>query len=193
MPVKTFSSGEVLTSADTNTYLNNGGLVYIGSGSGTTSGGVADVYNCFSNTYSMYRIVITARQTALVLGAVKMQLLAGATPSTANYVSRSLWANLLTVALTFQDSDNQNNSFSLGCPGETDPGSIASFDISNPFSSSNFTYVTGTFTGARAGVAYFMGPFGGVHTQFASYSGFRIVAGTGNMAYNYRVYGYRQA
>ncbi len=29
MAVKTFTTGEVLTAADTNTYLNNGGLVYI--------------------------------------------------------------------------------------------------------------------------------------------------------------------
>jgi hypothetical protein len=29
MAIKTFTSGAVLTSADTNTYLNNGGLVYI--------------------------------------------------------------------------------------------------------------------------------------------------------------------
>ena len=31
MAVKTFSTGEVLTASDTNTYLNNGGLVYITS------------------------------------------------------------------------------------------------------------------------------------------------------------------
>ena len=32
MAIKTFTTGEVLTAADTNTYLANSGLVYVASG-----------------------------------------------------------------------------------------------------------------------------------------------------------------
>lgn len=57
MAVKTFTTGEVLTAADTNTYLNNGGLVYVTSQTiGTTVASVT-VSNCFSSTYDNYRII----------------------------------------------------------------------------------------------------------------------------------------
>lgn len=59
MAVKTFTTGEVLTAADTNSYLNNGGLVYIKEVSipaGTTTAGVS-VSSCFSSTYDNYRVV----------------------------------------------------------------------------------------------------------------------------------------
>lgn len=56
MAVKTFTTGEVLTAADTNTYLNNGGLVYISATNiGTTVASVV-VSNAFSSTYEAYLI-----------------------------------------------------------------------------------------------------------------------------------------
>lgn len=56
MAVKTFTTGEVLTSADTNTYLANSGLVYVTSVP-LTSGSLVTVSNCFSSTYDNYRVV----------------------------------------------------------------------------------------------------------------------------------------
>jgi len=59
MAIKTFTTGEVLTASDTNTYLANSGLVYVSTttiGSGVTSVPVA---NCFSSTYDNYRIIIS--------------------------------------------------------------------------------------------------------------------------------------
>ena len=56
MAVKTFSTGEILTASDTNTYLNNGGLVYITGVS--LSGNTANIDNCFSSTYDNYLIVM---------------------------------------------------------------------------------------------------------------------------------------
>ena len=59
MAIKTFTTGEVLTAADTNTYLANSGLVYITSvTSGATASSVT-VSNCFSSTYDNYRIVVS--------------------------------------------------------------------------------------------------------------------------------------
>jgi len=56
MAIKTFTTGEVLTASDTNTYLANSGLVYVTSttvGSGVSS---VTISNCFSSTYDNYRI-----------------------------------------------------------------------------------------------------------------------------------------
>jgi len=76
MAVKTFTTGEVLTAADTNTYLNNGGLVYIKSQTiGTTVTSVT-VTSAFSSEYDNYKIIVAGGSTgtgnaggALTLGA----------------------------------------------------------------------------------------------------------------------------
>ena len=58
MAIKTFTTGEVLTASDTNTYLANSGLVYVASTTFSGSSGV-EMSNCFSSTYDNYKILIT--------------------------------------------------------------------------------------------------------------------------------------
>jgi hypothetical protein len=57
MAIKTFTTGEVLTAADTNTYLANAGLDYITQ---TAFSAVTQVIidNCFTATYANYRLVL---------------------------------------------------------------------------------------------------------------------------------------
>jgi hypothetical protein len=55
MAIKTFTTGEVLTASDTNTYLANSGLVYITSA--TLSATALD--GIFTSDYDNYRIVIS--------------------------------------------------------------------------------------------------------------------------------------
>jgi hypothetical protein len=64
MAVKTFTTGEVLTAADTNTYLNNGGLVWISSTTVGSAVASVTISNCFSSTYDNYRIVYNGIQTS---------------------------------------------------------------------------------------------------------------------------------
>ena len=59
MAIKTFTAGEVLTAADTNTYLANSGLVYIKEQAVTASGSSFTVTGAFSATYDNYKIVWT--------------------------------------------------------------------------------------------------------------------------------------
>jgi hypothetical protein len=72
MAIKTFTTGEVLTASDTNTYLANSGLVYVTSvtiGAGATS---VSVPNAFNSTYDMYliqmRVSSANAQFGLTLG-----------------------------------------------------------------------------------------------------------------------------
>jgi hypothetical protein len=58
MAVKTFTTGEVLTAADTNTYLANSGLVYITSATMTGSTSILNMDNIFTSTYDNYRILV---------------------------------------------------------------------------------------------------------------------------------------
>ena len=56
MAIKTFTTGELLTSSDTNTYLANSGLVYVARANLATN--ITDLVGCFSNTYDNYRIIL---------------------------------------------------------------------------------------------------------------------------------------
>ena len=56
MAIKTFSTGEILTASDTNTYLANSGLVYVAKATLATN--TTDLVGCFSSTYDNYRIVL---------------------------------------------------------------------------------------------------------------------------------------
>ena len=58
MAIKTFTTGEVLTASDTNTYLANAGLVFISNTAITAGASSIVVSNCFSSTYDRYKILI---------------------------------------------------------------------------------------------------------------------------------------
>ena len=74
MAIKTFTSGEVLTSSDTNTYLNNGGLVYIAQGELTSSTAALTFNDVFSSTFDNYRIVIDRFRPVNTLQALNLRL-----------------------------------------------------------------------------------------------------------------------
>ena len=58
MAIKTFTTGEVLTASDTNTYLANAGLDYITAGTASAQNRL-NIASCFSATYAAYRVVVT--------------------------------------------------------------------------------------------------------------------------------------
>ena len=83
MAVKTFTTGEVLTAADTNTYLNNGGLVYIAATT-VSAASTPAIDGCFTSTYAHY--FITYNLTTSIAGQyTALRLRAGGTPKNANY------------------------------------------------------------------------------------------------------------
>jgi hypothetical protein len=57
MAIKTFTTGEVLTAADTNTYLANSGLVYVASTTVGTGVSSVTVSSAFNSTYDNYKII----------------------------------------------------------------------------------------------------------------------------------------
>jgi hypothetical protein len=87
MAVKTFTTGEVLTAADTNTYLANSGWVYVTS---VDLGGntAVNIDGCFTATYDSYVVVISNFRGASA-GYLYAQTRSGSPASTdtgANYV-----------------------------------------------------------------------------------------------------------
>jgi hypothetical protein len=65
MAIKTFTTGEVLTASDTNTYLANSGLTYITQGT-VSANTTLNFTSIFTSAYDNYRVVFTssANQTA---------------------------------------------------------------------------------------------------------------------------------
>ena len=109
MAIKTFTTGEVLTAADTNTYLSNAGLVYVTSGSLSSTS--TDFTGCFTSTYDNYRIILSNVSLSGV-GDIYFRMLLGSTPDlTANY-------NWAFTGIT-ENAASTNSNFSGSTQGYT--------------------------------------------------------------------------
>ena len=184
MAVKTFTTGEVLTASDTNTYLANAGLVYITQTS-ATSGSSLSVNNVFSSTYSNYRILIDGYQPATAGTALVMRMrVGGADEAGANYYYgyRGLYADGTS-------SDNTGNGltfFEVGIynSASTIPVGNCSMDVFGPnraertYFSVAATLYAGQF-GGRTGFAE--------HNLTTAYTGFSLIPSSGNFT-NIRVW-----
>ena len=192
MAIKTFTSGEVLTAADTNTYLANSGLVYIAEGSTSTSVLGLNFNNVFTSTYDNYRIMIDYFQPVTASRFVALQLRAGGVDTATNYyyAYRGIYTNGTSAdnfgtAAAFVDTGmfNSYNTFSLNS---------ATIDIFAPkktertFFNINASLINPDF-GTRNGMA--------VHdTAASSFDGFSLYTNGGNMTtLRCKIYGYRQA
>ena len=184
MAVKTFTTGEVLTASDTNTYLANSGLVYISSVnvSGTPSS-IAGPANCFSSTYDHYKIVIsnltvsTSTQLRMTLGSVVTGYYYGNPLTTflggayeKNNGSNLAYLDLGAVTSTF---DNDFN-FEVMAPNKATRTKFSGFGYMNSVA----------FGGVGSG-------FVDTNTVFTSFT-LALAAGTMS-AGTVAVYGYRKA
>jgi len=182
MAIKTFTTGEVLTASDTNTYLANSGLVYI---SKTTLGtGTTDILGCFSSTYDFYRVIFT-NITQTSAGLVGLRFLAGSTPSDTNYNYGGVYR--LFTGTGGDETGSNFGYFPINSTSSTITSSCV-IDIMNPFLSVRTTY-TALKANYDAGVY-----LGGNHGVATSYSGLRVfVPVGGNIAGDCTIFGYRKA
>lgn len=186
MAIKSFSSGEILTASDTNSYLNNGGLVYISGG--TLSGAATNFASVFNSTYRDYRVVLTGSLSAATDFCV--QFLVGTTPTTTSY-----WY-AYTGLSGGNAAANQNGQNTNPCrTGASATGAGDTFSLSMDVFAPNIASVT-YFTAqssnqqsddfrARSGAGSC-----NVSTQF---DGIRFLsAGGQTISGTVKIYGYRQ-
>ena len=184
MAIKTFVASEVLTAADTNTYLANSGLVYIKSqtiGSAVTS---VTVSNAFSTDYDNYKIIVSGGVTTV---ATSLALKLGA--SATGYYGVLIYVTY-TVGGLLAAAVNNGNSFSYAGVGSTN-NINASIDLLTPFLAKTTgmasAYTENSTTGST-------GSFSGFHNVATSYTDFTLVIGAGNATGGtITVYGYRKA
>jgi hypothetical protein len=187
MAIKTFTTGEVLTAADTNTYLANSGLVLVKSqtvGSGVSS---VEVSGAFSSIYDNYRIIYT-----------------GGTASTANMQHSlrlgSTVSSTYQTVLTYMDwgsgtvngAQTTNTSwFWIGGEKTNANGGpiLTLFELYNPFNSvATMMNSTAYGGGSSAGTS------NGRLNNTTSYTAFTLLPDSGTFTGGaITVYGYRKA
>jgi hypothetical protein len=182
MAIKTFTTGEVLTAADTNTYLANSGLTYI---SKTTLGtGTTNILGCFSSTYDFYRVMFT-NLTQTSAGLAGLRFLAGSTASITEYYYGGAYR--LFSGGGGDETGSNVTYFPINSTSTTVPSSCV-IDIMNPFLAVRTTF-TALKSNWDAGV-YITGN----HNVATSYSGLQVViAAGGNLAGDCTIMGYRKA
>jgi hypothetical protein len=182
MAIKTFTTGEVLTASDTNTYLANSGLVFVKSQAIVAGSATTVVTNAFSATYDNYRILVTGLQMSASQGlAIKM----GSTAT--GYYGNMVYVLFSGTAWTFVPQNNA--AFWFG--GLTDggaPSTSSTFDLIAPFLSAK-TQMNGGYYGRG-----YSGTYAGSLENTTSYtdiSFFNDSSGTLTSG-TITVYGYRK-
>ena len=185
MAVKTFTS-EVLTSSDTNTYLANSGLVYVTNAT-ATSGTSLSVNNCFTSTYSAYRIVVT-RCTIGGLSGMSLRLRASGTDTSTGYYNvRTGYDYSTGLVSTTPTSNGSVWDIPLLC--ESGSNSACVLDIYQPQAALKTTY-TGQGTDNRTTGQGNLSA-GGMLNNTTQYDGFTISSAQTITSINLTVYGYR--
>lgn len=192
MAIKTFSAGEVLTASDTNTYLNNGGLVYVTGGSFSSVASIS-VNNCFNATYDNYKLLINVTG-ASVAGAFALRYrVGGVDANTGIYYYAGLISYTNAAATGIPSSAGGATSALVSVQDPTYfPNHPISLEIMQPF----LTYRT--FWTCQSMYSVNPVPYAfwnnGVLNNTTSYDGFTLFNnGGGTISGKYRVYGYRQA
>jgi hypothetical protein len=184
MAIKTFTTGEVLTAADTNTYLANSGLVYVSSSTVGTAVSSHVVSNCFSSTYNNYQIIWSGG-TQSNRTAITFQLGASVT----GYNGVLIYAP--PSAPTVLGAPDVNSSSFTYAGGGDSSASNCNIQLLNPFIAQFTTISASVVYGTSSGVC---GTYQGRHDVATSYSGFTIAPATGTMTGGtVTVYGYRKA
>jgi len=185
MAIKTFTTGEVLTASDTNTYLANAGWVYVNSG--TFSGQTAlQVSSVFTSTYTNYKVVFENIISATGNPSANLQLTTGGTPSTVNYSHGSQYWTFQATPTSFPFGDLNAAQWSTMLFNTT-PASSVEYTIYGPAVAlaTNMTYSGVMYTNTfRTG--------GGIHNVATAYDGFRLNSANA-ISGTWSVYGQRKA
>jgi len=184
MAIKTFTTGEVLTASDTNTYLANSGLVFVKSqtvGTGVSSVTVSDA---FSSTYDNYKIIYSGGG-----GSAGIYLTFQLGSTTTNYFG-SLFGSAYATGAFIGIGVNSGANFPYAGLASTNYATM-SVELYGPNLAKSTNFSAGwTFNLTSTGYSYFLGEQAAT-TQFTAFtvgtSSGTITGGT------ITVYGYRKA
>jgi hypothetical protein len=181
MAIKTFTTGELLTSSDTNTYLANSGLVFVKQQTIGSAVASVTVSSAFSADYDSYQIVISSGASSAngVMGmtigaAVTGYYFAGAYCTYGGIVSGSALSNTTKWNITAYNTSQV----------------VANVFVSQPYLT-KVTAFSSQYIGASSGDGSVT--YAGILDNTTSYDSFSIVALTGTLTGGtIAVYGYRK-
>jgi hypothetical protein len=190
MAVKTFTSA-TLSSADTNTYLANAGLVYI-TEKNANSGSTMSIDNCFTSTYASYLVTFSFIPTTSAFGA-DIRMRAGTDTITGyNY---GITAVDMTAGTSFVTRQTNANVFPLYSISDATGRATSVIQIANP-QLAQFTAITAQSTDTRATTGYSGVNAAGMLRDTTQYNGISFILGGGSGTISFmtaKIYGYRQA
>ena len=189
MAVKTFTTGEVLTAADTNTYLANAGLVHIKTATVASAADSGTSFqSIFNSTYDAYRIVCHT-VTAATNGALPRMLFYYSTNTEQATTYYSAVTNNIYNGTSNMTAVNNGAYIGLGAACDNIGSSGFSLDILRVGASGrgtvNIQYIDAYNGSFAAG--------GGLVATTRTYDGVKFFMSTGNIAMTASVYGYRKA
>lgn len=189
MAIKTFVTGEVLTAADTNTFLGNAGLVYVSTTTFTaTATKVSLPANTFTSTYDSYRVLFrTTAQSAA--GAVTYSLIfrsAGTDSTISAWNTFSSGIDRAGTAFTRIGTDTLTSPL-LDSFSTAFPNMMFTLDVHAPMVA-QAKYVTGSSTNILKGTSV-----NSVMNTTSTFDSLSFLIDTGNITGTVTVYGYRQA
>jgi hypothetical protein len=187
MAYKTFTTGEVLTAADTNDYLANAMATFVNETAITAGASTVTVANCFTSAYDRYKIVLSTNASAA--GGTQGYGLSPNGSTTGQYTSGMYQSATSATVLTFNVSA-QSYIF-LGYMGSTQM--VAEVDNWNAFGTTsgktaNVRWSSYDTTASRGGTSTLWRTNGTSNTGFSIFAGGGLTFGAGTI----RVYGYRK-
>ena len=190
MAIKTFTTGEVLTASDTNTYLANSGLTYITQGT-VSANTTLNFTSIFTSAFNNYRVIFTpsARQTG-PQNQINLRVRSGSTDLSTG--AKYQWSRVFYYAAASGASGSVTAN-EIQCTDANGGFVSFVFDIYAP-NVAQETFVTGqTSIQQNTGGPFLFGTnFSAFVDNTTSYDGFSLI-GTSNFSGTARVYGYRQS
>jgi hypothetical protein len=182
MAIKTFTTGEVLTASDTNTYLANSGLVYIKQQTVGSTVASVTVSSAFSADYDNYKIIWSGGTQS---NDTNCMMKLGSTAT--GYYGAYIYGNYAGVG-PIVAGDNNATQFTFVGGGASNSAGL-NVDVLNPFSAfrtriSAFNLIYSNITGNYSGVL----------ADTTSYTAFTLLPSAGTLSGGIiYVYGYRKA
>lgn len=184
MAIKTFTSGEVLTAADTNTYLANSGLVYVTSytvGSGVT---LIEVPNAFNTNFTNYRVIYTGGTSTGTSTGLRL----GLTGSSSTYFNCLIYLPFTGGSVQGIANNASLNYWQYAGTSDSNSNVFLEADIYEPFVARSTRFFTQWIQTDASGSN------SGIHKTNTSYTGITIGMDSGTVTGGtVTVYGYRKA
>lgn len=176
---------------DTTLYTINGGSALVGLQKITSTSFSAQssvsVNNCFTSTYSNYRIIISGTATGDLDGNFRLRA-AGTDASGANY--QYAWVGY--YGSSANNSGGTNQTSILGIPSLGNGRlSHSAIDVIRPNTTDTWKPLTAQTAFTHSGVGLIVRNHAGVLNSATQFDGFTIFLGSGTMTGNITVYGYR--